>query len=195
MTEIFNAGYWEARYKAGETGWDTGSATPPITHYFDGLADKQAKILIPGCGRGHEAAYLWKQGFERVYICDWAAQPLKAFAQRYPDFPKNQLLQRNFFELEEADFDFMVEQTFFCALPPALRPQYAAKSANLLRKGGQLVGLLFSFPLTEQGPPFGGHAAAYFQNFEAHFEECCIEACYNSIPPRQGNEYFIQMRK
>lgn len=195
MAEIFNANYWQARYEAGETGWDTGSATRPITTYFDGVADKQSKILIPGCGRGHEAAYLWKQGFEQVYICDWAAQPLEAFAKAHPDFPKEQLLEVNFFDLKEANFDFMVEQTFFCALPPALRPQYAAKAASLLRKGGQLVGLLFRFPLTAEGPPFGGDIEDYRQNFEPHFEECQIEPCYNSIGPRKGNEYFIRMRK
>lgn len=195
METIFSADYWQQRYEAEQTGWDAGRVTRPIAAYFESLQDKEAKILIPGCGRGHEAAHLWQQGFRQVYICDWAAAPLADFAQRHPDFPQAQLLHRNFFELQEADFDYIVEQTFFCALPPQMRPDYAAQTAQLLKKGGQLVGLLFRFPLTEEGPPFGGSKEEYLGYFEPHFSHCKIDDCYNSIAPRQGNEYFIRLKK
>jgi thiopurine S-methyltransferase len=187
----FDKNYWERRWAEGQTGWDTRSATEPIKHYFDQIADKQAKILIPGCGNAHEAIYLFESGFKNVYICDWAEQPLMAFSERIPDFPKAQLLCADFFDLKTGDFDFIVEQTFFCALAPELRNAYAHKVRSMLRKGGKLVGLLFNFPLTEAGPPFGGSTEEYLHYFEPLFESVYIEPCYNSIKPRLGSELFI----
>lgn len=185
--------YWEQRWAEGQTGWDTRSATEPIRAYFDQVKNKNAKILIPGCGNAHEAIYLFEQGFKNVYICDWAVAPLKAFAEKVPNFPKEQLLCADFFELQEKDFDYIVEQTFFCALNPLLRAEYARKMRELLKPSAKLVGLLFSFPLTEQGPPFGGSKLAYLNYFNPHFEKVYIENCINSIKPRAGTEYFINI--
>ena len=189
----FDKNYWEARWSEGQTAWDTRSATEPIVAYFEQVNDKNSKILIPGCGNAHEAVYLFNSGFKNVYICDWAEQPLIAFAEKMPDFPKEQLVCANFFDLQLMDFDFIVEQTFFCALDPSLRPEYTRKVRSILKPGGKLVGLLFNFPLTESGPPFGGSKEEYQSYFSPLFENVFIEACYNSIKPRAGSEYFIKI--
>lgn len=189
----FDKKYWEARWAEGQTGWDTRSATEPIRHYFDQVTDKNSKILIPGCGNAHEAAYLYESGFKNVYICDWAEQPLKSFADKMPDFPENQLICANFFDLKIGAFDYVVEQTFFCALDPELRETYARKVKSLLKPGGKLVGLLFNFPLTENGPPFGGSKEEYLTYFSLYFDKIYIDSCYNSIKPRAGSEFFINI--
>ena len=162
---------------------------------MDQIEDKDAKILIPGCGSAHEATYLHEQGFKNVYICDWAEAPLLDFAAKIPDFPKEHLLHSDFFKLEEHDFDYIIEQTFFCALPPNLRQAYATKTSAMLKKGGKLSGLLFSFPLTTEGPPFGGSKAEYLTYFQAQFSKIQMEPCYNSIKPRAGAELFVIMEK
>lgn len=185
--------YWEKRWEEGQTGWDTRSVTTPLKTYFDQMTDFDAKILIPGCGNAHEAIYLFEKGFKNVYICDWAEEPLNAFSEKVPEFPRNQLLCTDFFELNFNDFDYIIEQTFFCALDPVLRKKYAQKMKSLLKPGGKLLGLLFSFPLTEQGPPFGGSKEEYLTYFEPLFDNVYIEPCYNSIKPRQGNEFFISI--
>ncbi|MCP4441816.1 MAG: methyltransferase domain-containing protein [Aureispira sp.] len=191
--EIFNSDFWSQRYVDGTTGWDAGEATTPIKEFVDQLEDKTAKILIPGCGNAHEAAYLHQQGFANVYVCDWAQEPLDNLKKRVPTFPSEHLLCANFFELEEKDFDYIIEQTFFCALPPAMRPQYAEKMRELLSENGKLVGLLFSFELTEKGPPFGGSVEEYQSHFSKHFGTINLEECKNSIKPRLGNELFIEI--
>jgi thiopurine S-methyltransferase len=185
--------YWEQRWEQGQTGWDTRSITTPIKEYFDQVEDKNVKILIPGCGNAHEAIYLFEQGFKNVFICDWAEAPLLVFAEKMPNFPKEQLLCTDFFELKENGFNFVIEQTFFCALPVVMRPLYATKMRELLCSGGKLIGLLFNFPLTEQGPPFGGSPEEYLGYFETVFEQVLIEPCYNSIKPRSGTELFIRI--
>jgi len=189
----FDKNYWEARWVEGQTGWDAKSATEPIVKYFEQVADKNSKILIPGCGNAHEAIFLFNAGFNNVFICDWAEQPLLAFAEKVPDFPKEQLICANFFDLQLNDFDYIVEQTFFCALDPILRSDYAKKVKSLLKPGAKLVGLLFNFPKTESGPPFGGSKEEYLGYFSPLFEHIYIETCYNSIKPRAGSEYFIKI--
>ena len=46
--------YWEKRWKQDETGWDIGYPSTPISSYFDQITNKDARILIPGCGNGWE---------------------------------------------------------------------------------------------------------------------------------------------
>ncbi|WP_151085697.1 methyltransferase [Hymenobacter baengnokdamensis] len=195
----FDAAYWQARYTtAGRDGWDARHATPPLRAYFDQLAvNQQPRILIPGAGRAYEAEYLHRLGFRHVVVADFAPEPLAALAARVPDFPKENLWQADFFALDPADkFDLIIEQTFFCALNPTLRPAYARQCAALLRPGGKLAGLLFDtdFPNAAE-PPFGGSRAEYAAYFKPYFEFIHFETAYNSLPARAGRELFICLRK
>lgn len=189
-----DAKFWQTRYENNQTGWDTGEITKPIKDYFDKIKDKDIKILIPGCGNAHEAVYLWEQGFRNVYLCDWAAAPLARFSETNPRFPKEQLLHENFFELAGV-FDYIIEQTFFCALPINMRGAYAQKMQKLLVKNGKLVGLLFSKEFAKKGPPYGGTKEEYQTYFEPNFSVVNIENCNNSIQPRLGAELFIEITK
>jgi len=65
----------------------------------------------------------------------------------------------------------------------------------LLSPKGKLVGLLFQFPLTESGPPFGGSKEEYLNLFSPYFEIKTLDVAYNSIKPRQGNELFFIFTK
>lgn len=190
MQQDFNADYWQNRYTQNNTGWDTGGITPPLKKYFDQLENKSLRILIPGCGNAYEAEYLYRNGFKNVYLVDIAEAPLQNFASRVPDFPKDQLLLQDFFKLE-GKYDLIVEQTFFCALDPALRPAYAKKMASLLAPGGKLAGLLFDTAFEKAGPPFGGNREEYRSYFAPYFDFKHFETAYNSIPPRQGSELFM----
>ena len=196
---VLDATYWQARYDAARTNWDTGGITPPLQAYFDQLdVSRQPRILIPGAGRAYEAEYLHRAGFERVFVADIAPAALAAVAQRVPDFPPAHLLLEDFFSLRPTPepFDLIVEQTFFCALDPILRPDYAQHCAHLLRPGGTLMGLLFD---TDFGPgpepPFGGSREEYHAYFSPYFEFRHFETATNSIRPRAGKELFICLKR
>ncbi|MBX0290715.1 methyltransferase domain-containing protein [Hymenobacter sp. HSC-4F20] len=194
---LLDAAYWQQRYKTGQTGWDTGSITPPLLDYFRQLGPPDARrILIPGAGRAYEAEYLHDQGWPNVWVADLAAAPLQSLRQRVPDFPPQHLLQQDFFQLEPTPpFDLIVEQTFFCALNPALRPAYAQQCARLLRPGGTLMGLLFDTEFSQPGPPFGGSGEEYRGYFAPYFTFVHFESATNSLPPRQGRELFICLKR
>lgn len=194
MDQQFNASYWEQRYKLNQTGWDAGDVTTPLKEYFDQLRNKSIRILIPGSGNGYEAEYLFRLGFQQVYVVDVAEAPLQNFSRRVPEFPPEQLLQQDFFSLDGA-YDLIVEQTFFCALNPSLRADYARQCAALLKPGGKLMGLLFDTGFSHEGPPFGGNRDEYEKYFEPYFDFLHFETSYNSIQPRQGRELFILLKK
>lgn len=184
--------YWTERYENEEVGWDIGYPSTPIREYIDQMVDKSIKILIPGAGNAYEAEYLWGKGFKNVFVADLSIEPLKNLKLRLPDFPSDQLLQINFFELED-QFDLILEQTFFCALNPNLRPSYVNKMHTLLMPSGKLVGLLFNIPLHDDHPPFGGKKSDYEKLFIDHFMTNKMEEAFNSIPARMGSELFINL--
>lgn len=187
---MIDSTYWQERYQTQQTGWDVGTITPPIKEYIDQLKEKSIRILIPGCGNAHEAAYLWQQGFKNVFLLDYVAEPLNNFSKQYPAFPKNQLLLKDFFTLNET-YDLILEQTFFCALNPELRKAYVQKMHQSLNIEGKLVGVMFSSEFEKEGPPFGGTKREYQALFENYFNIAKMELCYNSIQPRQENELFV----
>jgi thiopurine S-methyltransferase len=185
---------WEERYRLGDTGWDMGIVSPPLKAYFDQLDGINHEILFPGAGNAYEAEYLFKRGFNNIYIADIAATPLQNFANRVPEFPEHQILHTDFFNIKK-QFDLIVEQTFFCALNPDLRMSYAEKIHELLKPNGRLVGLLFDFKLSENGPPFGGSHQEYLNYFDNKFNIHKLERCYNSHPKRLEKELFINFEK
>jgi SAM-dependent methyltransferase len=189
-----NKEFWKEKYRLEDTPWDAGSATTPITTFIDGLEDKNLKILIPGVGNGHEFEYLYNKGFKNIYALDITEEPLVNIKRKLPELPEKYLILQDFFQLT-GSFDLILEQTFFCALAPDLRPLYAKKINEILTQKGQLAGVLFDFPLTESGPPYGGDISEYIRLFEPFFKIKTLERCYNSIKPRKDKEIFIHFYK
>ncbi len=183
--------YWRARYLKGDTPWDIGCASPALVRFCQALPHKQVRILIPGAGFAHEAEWLWRHGFRNTFVCDWVEAAFAPLRQRVPDFPAEQMLVRDFFALEDT-FDLILEQTFFCALPPARRPEYVRQCARLLPPGGVLAGLLFASHFPFQGPPFGGTEATYRRLLPPCFKIEEMALTPHSIAPRRGNELFFK---
>lgn len=182
---------WNQRYIDGSTGWDLGAPSPPLKNYIDQLADKALKILIPGAGNAYEAEHLHRQGFKNVHVIDIASTAIQNLKDRCPDFPSDQLIHGDFFA-HAGDYDLILEQTFFCAIDPALRREYVAQMRALLVPGGKLVGLMFNRDF-DGGPPYGGSVEEYLTLFNEHFDRVEIDECYNSISARSGSEVFISI--
>lgn len=184
--------FWEANWQNGTTGWDIGFASPPIVEYMQSFQNKDAAILIPGCGNAYEAVSLVAQGFTNITLIDIAPKAVENLKISFGDHPAVKVYCEDFFQHEGA-YDLMIEQTFFCAIPPVMRTAYVIKTAELLKQGGKLAGVLFDRTFEKQGPPFGGFADEYKLLFEPYFEISKMERCYNSIAPRRDKELFIEM--
>ncbi|MDI9870955.1 methyltransferase domain-containing protein [Flectobacillus roseus] len=189
-----NKDYWNERYAAGQTGWDLGKASPPLEDYIKQLGNKDLKILLPGCGNGYEALLMAELGFTNLTVLDIAPLAVEKLQDRLQSYPSVRILCEDFFEHVDS-YDLILEQTFFCALPPRMRKQYVQKMAELLAPQGKLVGLLFASEFDKAGPPFGGTTEEYLQLFNPYFKSEILEPCHNSIRPRQGNELFVKWVK
>jgi SAM-dependent methyltransferase len=186
--------YWNTRWKKKETGWDIGIAAPAITEYMLQYTNKDAAILIPGCGNAHEAQFLIENGFKNITLIDIATEAVLRLKKRFEGRGQVRILCEDFFH-HKGEYDLIIEQTFFCAIPPNKRKEYAQKTASLLKNKGKIIGLLFDKIFEEKGPPFGGCSCEYKPIFNPFFEIKKLETCYNSITPRKENELFIIMEK
>jgi methyl halide transferase len=191
--------FWISKYENNQTGWDIGKISNPIKNYVDQLENKNLKILIPGCGFGHEAKYLFENGFKQVWILDFSIHAIEVFKENNPNFPKEHILHQDFFTFEVGEyekFDLIIEQTLFCAIHPKMRDLYIKKVYELLKPSGKLVGLLFNREFPDKDyPPFGGNIEIYRKQFESVFTNSKIDYCYNSISERENTELFIKMIK
>lgn len=156
---------WDHRYREGGDGWELGQPGPPLAEFL--RRDPRApapggRVLVPGCGRGHEAALLAELGFTVVGL-DFIGEALRQARRLHgPDRPDLAWLQADLFDraaLEAAGLGpgslaGVLEHTCFCAIDPTLRGAYQATVARLLRPGGWLLGLFWCHSRAA-GPPWG----------------------------------------
>jgi methyl halide transferase len=188
---------WEERYQTQKTGWDLGQSAPPFVSFLNSPdCPAPGKTIVPGMGRGHEAILFAQKGFEVTGV-DFAPSAIEAAqAQAAAKGVKLQTIRRDIFQLVPewaGQFDYLVEHTCFCALNPDLRSDYVQLVWDLLKPGGELIALFWAHNLAG-GPPFGVAVAELRQLFE-RFETVQFELALNSLPSRQGEEYFVRLRK
>ncbi|MBS1653189.1 MAG: SAM-dependent methyltransferase [Bacteroidetes bacterium] len=190
-----DSAYWNNRYSTTETGWDIGYPSTPIVEFINTISNKHCSILIPGAGNSYEGEYLITQGFTNITILDFAPEAITNFKKRVANYDKAKLVCEDFFA-HKGQYDLIIEQTFFCALPPIMRKDYVTKMHELLSDKGQLAGLLFNEPnLTPNPPPFGGTKEEYEKIFSPLFHINQMTSCQNSIKPRAGKELFFTLSK
>jgi len=145
---------WEQRYQQGDTGWDRGHSSPALHRWLDSGLLTPCRILIPGCGRGHEVVTLARLGFD-VTAIDIAPSAIAHLQQQLDDAKLAATLFCNdlFAYTTAAPFDAIYEQTCLCAMPPNQRTAYEQAMRRWLRPEGTLFAL-FMQTMTDGGPPF-----------------------------------------
>lgn len=194
MADGLSAKEWAKRYETGKTPWDLGSVSPPFVAAVKSGRFPPGRLAIPGCGRGHEAIYFARQGFS-VTAFDIAAPAcaaVEAAAQRAAvdvDAVTCDVLSppKSFV----GAFDYVLEQTFFCAIHPNRRSDYVCTVAALLKPAGVLFGLFFDFE-SDSGPPFGTSAAELEALFTPTFAIRSLGRCHSSHPRREGEELWAE---
>jgi len=127
-------------------GWDIGEPLPRGTAF------------VPGCGRGYSLVALAAAGFDAVTgleiapTAQQAATEFVATQRDHVDVSKIQVVVDDFFKYEgpPGGFDLVYDCTFLCAIPPETRQQWAAKMAELVKPGGEIVTLIF--PVFDKRP-------------------------------------------
>ena len=186
--------FWEDIYLDDDAGWDLGGVTP----VFDNIVDQlfRGKVCIVGCGNGYDAVMYAQKGFE-VTAVDFAPSAVIALeAMSNKENVNVQTLQSDIFFLSpeyDSVFDYVIEQTCFCAVNPERRQEYERLVFKILKPGGKLIGLWFPLDKTieDGGPPWGitiDEIKSIFKNGWNIEKEEFPEI---SIQPRKNREKLI----
>jgi len=145
---------WESRYQQGKTGWDRGEVSPSLLYWTEHQHLKPCRILIPGCGNGHEVLILAENGFDVVAI-DIATTPIESLKTALKRKQLNaEVVQTDFLTWKpETPFDAIYEQTSLCAIPPEKWQNYENCLYHWLKPKGQLFAQ-FMQTGSDGGPPF-----------------------------------------
>ena len=194
---------WNKRYLEGHFPWDMGGPAPSLVALAEagGLPFVEGgRILVPGCGRGHDVLFLASQGFEVVGL-DFAPKALefgRAEAAKQ-GLDGARFVEGDFFDppgdLLES-FDGLYELTCFCAIEPKERDRFARSSARVLKEGGVLLSLLFPIEEREGGPPYGVSVEDLCQRHQA--QGFTLEKVWDPTgvhAARAGRVQWVQLQK
>ena len=190
--------FWEDLYLSDDATWDLEGVTP----IFESISKEinPGKICILGCGKGYDAVMFAKKKFE-VTAVDFAPSAVKYVKKLAKDSKVEiHVLKKNIFNLSNDyynQFNYVIEQTCFCAINPNMRNNYEQLVSNLLVKGGLLIGLWFPLDkdISDGGPPWATSINEVKSLFSTRWEIEREEFSSLSIKPRKDREKLIVFRK
>lgn len=189
---------WESHYQSGEIPWEKGAPSPGLVDYL-AAHRVEGRVLVPGCGLGHDVRALAAQGAEVIGL-DIAPSAVEA-AGRIPTATGERYELGNLFDLPPAmrgGFDWVWEHTCFCAIDPSMRTAYVEAVHGALRSGGHLLAIFYldpGNPSREEGPPFEVSVGELDRLFLPHFELVREWLPENAYAGREGREWMRVLRR
>jgi len=180
---------WDALYQVGDTRWDKGEPAPGLVDFLAGRPNLVGRrILVPGCGRGHDAR-AWAGAGCNVIGIDLSPRALREARERVDGAQKLTFQEADFLEKPSqlGQFDWIFEHTLWCAIPPGRRGDYVRSVKAALAPGGHYLSINYLQPADEEGPPFGVTLEELRGWFEEEFE-LVIHWLPRSFPGRAGRE-------
>ena len=198
MASVSAPAFWEDLYARRGDGWELGGPAPPLADVLGSTPPPRGRVLVPGCGRGHDARLLARHGFDVVAVdfSPAALRDARALARR--EGVRVEFLERDLFTLDRDfvnAFDGVWEYTCFCAIDPRRRGEYVRTLARVLRPGGWLLGCFFPLRALTAGPPFQVTRADVRRCFVPPFRIERAEPPLRSPRGRQGREWLVLARK
>ena len=133
--------FWQERFESGSTPWDRGEPNPALAPLLArGIMPAGARVLVPGCGAGHEVALLAAAGYRTIAV-DYAPAAVELTRARLTQAG----LQAEVIEADllawapAAPLDAVWDQACLAALHPDLWIAYAQRLASWLAPDGTLM--------------------------------------------------------
>jgi SAM-dependent methyltransferase len=191
---------WQRRYEENDTPWDKGAPAPVLVEYLR-RGPIVGRVLVPGCGKGHEVRALGDQTGASVMGLDLSPSALRVARDLAVEAglgARVKFVEADFFELPadlKETFDWLVEHTCFCAIEPARRSAYVESATAALAAGGKIFGIFYLNPDTEEGPPFAVSEKELSGLFDPHFILLEEWVPRESFPGREGRELVRILQK
>ena len=183
---------WDDWWRRGETPWDKGVAAPPLLECLGSEAGeflRSARVLVPGCGSGHDVRALAAAGAEVVGI-DFSPEAVRV-AEAFPRVGGESYRVGDFLEGGIEGFDAIWEHTCFCAIDPSTRGAYAGAAGRALRPGGLFCGVFYLTPDNDdEGPPYGAGIDEIVGQFSPWFSLRWGRVPAAAFPGREGREWL-----
>lgn len=215
-SEVEYSQRWEKVWKGGESGtellqpgqaFDAKQSSPALlTLLNDGTVNPSGKrVFVPGCGRGYDLVTFIKAGAASAVGLELAPTAVAAANEFTQEALKNddekasriQIIEGDFFGWmsEEGPFDIGFDYTFFCALMPSQRKEWASAWSKHLKPGGILIALIFPVDVDRDrvGPPWPVYPDLYRDALEGvGFSLKSLEKLPENMshPGRGGSEYM-----
>jgi SAM-dependent methyltransferase len=175
-------------------GWDMDGPTPLLDELLgEAPLDAGARMAVPGCGFGHDAAELARRGF---VVTAFDIAPLAIDGARARHGEAVAWRQEDWFSSGDGAFDAVFDHTCFVAMEPARRVEYAAATFAKLHAGGIWLGAAFHDTGDRTGPPFAIARDAMGDLIRASgFDLLLSRDARASHPRRAGREFLWIARR
>ena len=189
--QVIMATDWESRYRTGDMPWEKGAAHPALVAFLK-MNPVHGRVLVPGCGLGHDVRALAATADEVVGL-DISPSAVTQ-ARAHPAVGGERYVRGDLFALPPAmrgAFDVIFEHTCFCAIDPAQRADYVSALASALVPHGHLLAVFYLDPGLDpgdSGPPFGVTRDGLDALFGPRFKLLREWAPPATYPGREGRE-------
>jgi SAM-dependent methyltransferase len=188
---------WDAAYVDGNSPWDKGAPAPPLLEFLE-RQKVTGRVLVPGCGLGHDARAIAQAGADEVVGMDLS--PTAVAGARALDNPPNLSFEvGDFLGKPPGGFDWVFEHTLISALNPDLRKLYGPAVRDALKSGGHYLAIFFMTPWDEgevvDPPPWGLVESEIDGMFSADFETVERWEPKQFFPGREGRETMGLLRR
>ncbi|MBM3367034.1 MAG: methyltransferase domain-containing protein [Betaproteobacteria bacterium] len=138
--------FWDQRFREGNMPWDRGAANPQLEAWLAAGVLKPCRILVPGCGAGHEVAALARAGFD-VTALDYSPEAIARTRENlYRAGLVAAVVEGDALDwLPVRPFEAIYEQTCLCALYPDRWRAYGDQLYRWLKPGGKLFALFVQY--------------------------------------------------
>lgn len=194
--QVVRQKFWTDIYRTEEPGWEMGRESVILPEILPQLKIPRSRILVLGCGTGHDVAFFAKAGHIATGV-DFSDEAIERAKQNYSALNDIRFVQADVFKLPTewtGQFDVVFDHTCYCAVNPKQRNELVAVWKRMLAEGGHLLGFFFTRDKME-GPPWGGSEWEIRQRLKNHFNFRYWTRWRKSIPKRQGYELVVWAQK
>ncbi|MBC7754417.1 MAG: methyltransferase domain-containing protein [Moraxellaceae bacterium] len=195
--DIQKSQFWNESYRnLVQPRWDLNGPAEAFKDMLHRLKLPKSRILVLGCGAGHDAAFFAQAGHVVTGV-DFSAEALQKAKKNYGHLHNLSFEQMNIFDLPQEwnfSFDVVIEHTLFCAIDPALHQKLITVWKRVLHEEGQLLSVFFTM-FKRTGPPYGVTELELRALLRPHFQFLFWGRLRNSVPERLGKELFVLGKK
>ena len=201
-TKMLARDWYEKIYSArnSKPGWDIGRPHCGLAELLDDAHLPSGRVLVPGCGLGHDAVLLAEKGFD-VLAFDFSTHAIRQAKQKLRGRRglKIAFTVEDIYALPKSysgTFDYVVEIGNFQAMSVKERRDYVQVLHRVLVSCGKCITICKKYPPLTPGP-LGLRKASLSKYFSKCFRVEAIEQVlmYRDRPPRDGYRLIGNKRK